>query len=57
MPVEVVYFPVKSEARYGAQTGCPDTALSIITDSFENASMFGVNAFSSPLYPSDEYLS
>ena len=45
MPVLEVYFPVKSVARYGAQTGWPDTAWQKSMLWSWNASMLGVMAF------------
>ena len=38
MPVDDVYLPVNSEARYGAQTGWPEMALQKLTPCRASAS-------------------
>jgi hypothetical protein len=48
IPVEVVYLPVKSDARYAAQTGVAEVACRKLTPPAASASMFGVRARTSP---------
>jgi len=54
IPVLLEYFPVNTEARYGAQTGLPDTALQKLILSLARQSMFGVRARAFPANPHDE---